>query len=73
MAGQHLRVERERRGWTRLTMAKKLREAADSPADVPCLEHLMANSLRTACQPRHKMLARMRKLATAGVAAAGMR
>lgn len=45
--GQILRGEREKRGWTRLTMAKKLREAADTPADVPYhLEHLMTNIYR---------------------------
>ena len=46
MTGQHLRAEREKRGWTRLVMAKKLREAADRPADVPCLDHLMSNIYR---------------------------
>jgi hypothetical protein len=39
-------AERKARGWTRLTMAKKLRDAADNPHEVPGLESLMHNIYR---------------------------
>jgi len=44
--GERLRAERERRGWPRLALAKKLREAADYPGDVPCIDSLLHNIYR---------------------------
>lgn len=35
-----LRAEREKRGWTRLDMARKLREASASPREIPSLNIL---------------------------------
>jgi hypothetical protein len=39
-------TERKARGWTRLTMARQLREAADHPGEVPGLESLQHNIYR---------------------------
>lgn len=46
MIGERLRSERECRGWPRLTLAKKLREAADYPGDVPTTDGLLHNIYR---------------------------
>jgi transcriptional regulator with XRE-family HTH domain len=44
--GERLRAERESRGWPRLTLAKKLRDAADYPGDVPTTDGLLHNIYR---------------------------
>ena len=38
-----IRTERKDRGWPRLTMAKKLPDAADNPNEVPSPESLVHN------------------------------
>jgi hypothetical protein len=39
-------AERKARGWTRLMMARQLRDAADHPGEVPGLESLQHNIYR---------------------------
>jgi hypothetical protein len=41
-----IRAERKARGWTVAGMARKLRDAADNPKDVPGIEALMHNIYR---------------------------
>jgi hypothetical protein len=43
---KRIRAERERIEWSRPAMARKLREAAHSPRDVPGLDSLLHNIYR---------------------------
>ncbi len=41
-----IRAERKGRGWTLVTMARKLRDAADDPRDIPSIEAVVHNIQR---------------------------